>query len=97
MDVLEWVTTEEGIRIVEPGGKSMTSPKSQRIIWPPVRKSKAPRAVMEHHPNARLPGSVWGNVIVHGPKLTVAAGHGLLAKFRGAVGLASKSLPSSIT
>jgi len=93
--VLECWTSAEGIRIVEPGGKSITSPRSHRMRWPPRHGSNWPSAVMEHHPKERLPWSVWGKVTVDGPRLKVVAGQGPLGKLRCREGLASKSFPSS--
>jgi len=86
----------EGISIVDPGGKSITSPRSQRMSWPPLCRLNWPRKVMEHHPNDKFAWSVWGKVMVCGPRLTVEAGHGLLAKLRLREGLDEKSLPISM-
>ena len=94
--MFECRTTAEGIRIVAPGGKSITSPRSHKMRWPPRHGSNGPSAVMEHHPNERLPGSVWEKVMVNGPKLKVVAGQGPLGKLRRREGLESKSFPSSM-
>lgn len=95
IQVLECRITAEGIRMVEPGGKSMTRPRSHKMRCPPRRGSKGPRDVMEHHPKARLPGSVWEKVTVNGPKLMVAAGQGPLEKLRRRPEFELKSFPSS--
>ena len=96
MDVLECMRVNGGMGMVELGGKSMTRPRSQRMIWSLVRKLKFPNVLIQHHLNARLPGLVWGKVTVCGPKLTVAVGQGLLGKILGNQQLVSKSFPSSI-
>ena len=71
MGILEWWRTADGIRIVDPGGNSITSWRSQSTRWPPRLGSKEPREVMEHQPLGRLPGSVCLNETVEGPKLKV--------------------------
>lgn len=58
--VFEWRMVAEGMRIVAPGGNSITSFRSQRTRCPPSFGLKRPRAVMAHHPKGRFPGSVWG-------------------------------------
>jgi len=82
--VLECRMMADGISMVDPGGKSITSQRSQRR-----------NAVIEHHPNDKLPWSVCGQVMVCGPRLTVVAGHGPLAKLCLREGLDEKSFPSS--
>ena len=71
----------EGIKTVEPAGKVITSPSSQRMRWPPQEESKFPREVMAHHPNARLLKSLCLKQAVLGPKFTVAAAHAPFKKF----------------
>ena len=44
----------EGIRVVDPAGKLITSLRSQRIICPPLVGSNLPSAVIAHHPKGQL-------------------------------------------
>jgi hypothetical protein len=72
----------DGMRIVEPGGNSMTRPHSQRIRWPPFLGSKSPNAVTAHMPKGRLEKSVCLKQTVRGPKLYVVAANTLVGKIR---------------
>ncbi len=70
MAVLEWRSIAEGIRIVEPGGKSMMSFRSQRTKCPPCLGSNQPNAVNAHHPNGGLPEvGCAGKQRVRGPEV----------------------------
>ena len=93
--MLECQMMADGISIVDPGGKSITSPRSQIISWPSSCGLNWPSAVIEHHPNDKLPWSVCEQVMVCGLRLTVVAGHGPLAKLHLREGLDEKSFPSS--
>jgi hypothetical protein len=79
---LEWQMAPEGIRIVEPGGNSITSLRSHRTRCPPRVGSNLPRAVIAHQPNGRLAKSTWSKQHVFGPKLNVAQANTLLRKLR---------------
>ena len=61
----------EGKRMVDPGGKRMTSPRSQKTRWPPRSVLNSLQLVTAHCPQKGLPGSVCGWVMTVGPKLTV--------------------------
>ena len=85
--VLECQTTADRMKIVEPGGRSMTRLRSHKIVCSPWCGSKGPKDVMLHHPKERLPGSVWEKVIVNGLKLMIAAGQEPLVKLHQSFGL----------
>jgi hypothetical protein len=68
--------------MVDPGGNSITSFRSQSTKCPPRLGWKGPRAVMAHHPNGRFAGSVWSKEQALGPKLKVQQAKMLLRKFR---------------
>ena len=78
--MLQCVMQADGIRMVEPGGKVMTSFSSQRMRCPPRVGSKSPREVIAHQPNGRLLKSLCLKQTVLGPKLIVAAAQGELGK-----------------
>ena len=86
MEVLPWRRLAEGMRIVEPGGNSMTRWRSHNTRCPPRLKSKLPRAVIAHQPKGRFPESVWSKHTVKGPRLKVQHANTLLKKFRLMVG-----------
>jgi hypothetical protein len=76
-------TTAEGIRVVAPGRKSITSPGSN-----------GSSVVMKDHLNERLPGSVWEKVMVNGPKLNVVAGQGPWGSYIGGKGWSQRASPA---
>ena len=81
MEVLEWVMVAEGKRMVEPGGNSTASLRSQSMRWPPFMGSKSPRAVMAHQPNARFEESRCMKERTWGPKFMVEQAKMLPGKF----------------
>jgi len=80
MAVLQCVMQADGMRMVEPDGKVITSLSSQRMRCPPRAGSKSPKEVMAHQPNGRLLKSLCLKQTVLRPKLIVVAAQGELEK-----------------
>jgi hypothetical protein len=80
--VFECRRVADGMRIVAPGGNSITISMSHKIRCPPNFGLKLPNAVTAHQPNARFALSRCAYVMVLGPRLKEAAGHMLLVKLQ---------------
>jgi len=93
IEMFECRIEPDGMRMVDPGGNSMTICRSQRMRWPPRIGLKFPRAVIAHQPKGRFPMSMWSKQHVVGPKLNVAHANTLLMKLRRRSGYVLKRGP----